>query len=579
MRHLDTLSQKIFSLSMRVAPYFFAFLVLISIYHVIFAKRIIPGVRIARVNIGGLTYRQAVDKLKNKEGLTQKTLTLKSGESSYELRSEDIDLAYNWDAAITRAFEVGRTGNVYVDTKDKLAGFVKPLHIGGFYDYDEQKLSTFFATLVGDINSPAKSAHFELSGTELKVTAEQPGKKVDDKAIYAMIVDSFENMEFGERAITIEDDSPKILATELEPYLPTAKKIVFNPISVKYEKNVWKLSNEQKLEFLQYNKADEKLDLNKAAFKSFLESISPIVNELPRGVVSQAVDNKVISVELLKDGVQLDVDKSLEDFKVSFFDLKPDSQIAINKISGPIDPKSYGILGLLGEGVSKFTGSAPGRIKNLTLAAERANGVLVPPGATFSMNDSIGEISAATGYDAAWIIMGNRTVLGHGGGVCQSSTTLFRAVLNSGLPVVERNPHAYRVSYYEIENPIGQDASIFQPTLDLKFKNDTPNYVLVQSQIFPDEKKLIFRLYGTPDGRSVQISEPVISSSSPAPAPLYQEDASLPKGTTKQIDFAASGATVSFTRKVTKGEDVIYDDIFRTNYQPWRAVFLVGTKE
>ena len=240
-------------------------------------------------------------------------------------------------------------------------------------------------------------------------------------------------------------------------------------------------------------------------------------------------------------------------------------------------PEGYGIFALLGEGKSKFTGSIPGRINNLTLAAQRTSGVLVPPGDIYSFNASIGEISAATGYDTAYIISNGRTVLGEGGGVCQTSTTLFRAILNAGLPIVERHPHAYRVGYYEIDSPVGIDASVYQPSLDLRFKNDTPNYVLIEAVWDLQEQSLTFRIYGTPDGRKVEMTEPVVIGQSAPPTPLYENDASLPKGTTWQVDFAAWGAQVSFKRTVTKGGKILYEDIFTSSYQPWRAIYKVGT--
>jgi vancomycin resistance protein YoaR len=295
--------------------------------------------------------------------------------------------------------------------------------------------------------------------------------------------------------------------------------------------------------------------------------------------VTKEEDGRVLEFELVEEGIELDIDKTTDSFKDAYFGLKAEAPVRVNAISGPIDPQEYGIFALLGEGNSKFTGSAQGRINNLTLAAKRTSGVLVPPGALYSFNESVGEISAATGYDSAWIILGNRTVLGHGGGVCQTSTTLFRAILDAGLPVVTRHPHAYRVYYYEIDSPIGIDASVYQPSLDLQFRNDTPNYVLVQSSWNLEEDSLTFRIYGTPDGRKVEISEPVVTNVTGPPAPEYKEDPTLPKGVVKQVDFAAGGASVSFTRKVTRDGEILYDDTFKTNYQPWKAIYLVGTKE
>ncbi|MBI2033412.1 MAG: VanW family protein, partial [Candidatus Levybacteria bacterium] len=205
-----------------------------------------------------------------------------------------------------------------------------------------------------------------------------------------------------------------------------------------------------------------------------------------------------------------------------------------------------GIRELLASGTSLFQGSIESRIFNVTLASSRLNGVLIAPNEVFSFNKTIGDVSAFTGYKQAYVIQNGRTVLGDGGGVCQVSTTLFRAVLNAGLPIVERHAHAYRVHYYEEDSPPGIDATVYIPTVDFKFKNDTGHYILIQNVVDPISLRLTFFLYGTKDNRQVTLSEPVITSQTPAPEPLYQDDPTLPKGTVKQVDFAASGASVFF---------------------------------
>ena len=130
-----------------------------------------------------------------------------------------------------------------------------------------------------------------------------------------------------------------------------------------------------------------------------------------------------------------------------------------------------------------------------------------------------------------------------------------------------------------MESLRGIDATIFQPSVDFQFKNDTPNYILVQSQTNVEDNSLTFKIYGTPDGRKVEISKPVVSNVTPPPEALYQDDPNLPKGTTKQVDFAAWGANVYFTREVKRDGEILYKDTFSSRFQPWRAVYLRGTKE
>jgi vancomycin resistance protein YoaR len=238
----------------------------------------------------------------------------------------------------------------------------------------------------------------------------------------------------------------------------------------------------------------------------------------------------------------------------------------------------FGIKELIGVGTSLYQGSIPGRIHNVALAASRVHGALIAPGEEFSFDKTIGDVSAFTGYKQAYVIQNGHTVLGDGGGVCQVSTTLFRAALNAGLPITERHAHAYRVHYYEEDSGPGIDATIYTPSGDLKFKNDTGNYILIQSVIDPDQLRLTFYLYGTKDNREVTISDPVITSESPAPEALYQDDPTLPSGTIKQVDFAAPGTNVYFTRQVKKDGKIIIDEKYTSNFKPWQAVYLRGTK-
>lgn len=240
---------------------------------------------------------------------------------------------------------------------------------------------------------------------------------------------------------------------------------------------------------------------------------------------------------------------------------------------------NMGIKELIATGTSLFVHSIENRIYNLTLAANKFNGVLIPPGEEFSFVKVVGDISSLSGYKQAYVIQNGKTVLGDGGGVCQVSTTMFRAALEAGLPITERNAHAYRVGYYEADSPPGIDAAIYTPSVDLKFRNDTGKYILIQTKLNPDEMRLTFEFYGTKDGRTVTIEKPVITSQSPAPEALYQDDPTLAKGVVKQVDFAAAGARVFFKRTVQKDGKVVLSDTFNSNYRPWQAIFLRGTKE
>jgi len=243
------------------------------------------------------------------------------------------------------------------------------------------------------------------------------------------------------------------------------------------------------------------------------------------------------------------------------------------------EANQFGIEELIGEGVSNYSHSIPERIHNVILGASKFNGIFIPKNKVFSFNEALGDVSSLTGYKQAYIIKDGKTVLGDGGGICQVSTTFFRAALNTGLPFVERHAHAYRVGYYETDSKPGLDATVFGPTVDLRVKNDTPTDILIETEVDQNNSLLYFRFYGKKDGRKAEISTPVLYDVQPPPPDVYQDDPTLKKGVVRQIDFAAWGGKASFNYKVTRGTQTLIDGNFLSVYRPWQAVYLRGTAD
>ncbi|MFA6982255.1 MAG: VanW family protein [Patescibacteria group bacterium] len=575
---------------MKSKPVLYALVVLFvglmsfSAYHLVYAKRIIPGIYVGNLRIGGMDFDTALSLVEKTFPEGGDKITLKADGYTTEIDPAELGLKYDWYLTIRRAFEIGRTGNFVTDSRDKLKGLLSPVVINAFYTFDDNLLSQKVSQIKAEVATPAKNAGFGIENGKLVITPSMSGMDLSTSDIYKLIIISMDTLSFGEKRLSLEEDLPEVVEDDLKEALQNAQNLVSTDFYVKNGDQEIALDTETQLSLITVAEEKRKmvLSLDKAAFEAFLAELRLKVDEPPRGRVNEMRNERVLDFEIVELGKSLDSKKFTEDFKTAFFERKEKDnfvEVVFAETESPRDANEYGIFALLGEGNSKFVGSASGRIHNLTLAAERASGSLVPPGQVFSLNEAVGEISGATGYDSAYIITNGRTVLGEGGGVCQTSTTLFRAILNSGLPVVMRYAHAYRVGYYEQDMKPGFDATIFQPSIDLKFRNDTPNYVLIQAAWDTDAKTLQFKIYGTPDGRSVEISEPVVTNVSRPPEPSYQDDPTLPKGTVKQVDFAAWGASVTFTRKVMKDGEVLYEDTFKSNYRPWQAVYLRGTKE
>ena len=201
---------------------------------------------------------------------------------------------------------------------------------------------------------------------------------------------------------------------------------------------------------------------------------------------------------------------------------------------------NFGIKEFLAGGVSDFSGSSRNRLANVDAGTKQIKGVLIKPGDTFSFGEYLGDVTAEKGFKPEIVIKADGLKPELGGGICQVSSTLFRAVMQSGMPITQRKNHAFSISHY---SPAGTDATIYTPVTDLKFVNDTPAYVLVWPY-YSSKNHLSFDLYGTKDSRIVQVDEPI------------------------QWDRKPDGSLkASWTRHVTDNGQT-RDDIIKSNYLP-----------
>jgi vancomycin resistance protein YoaR len=237
--------------------------------------------------------------------------------------------------------------------------------------------------------------------------------------------------------------------------------------------------------------------------------------------------------------------------------------------------KKLGIKKLIGKGESAFYGSSDKRVHNIRTGAQKISGSLVAPGEIFSTADALGPVNRSTGYLQELVIKGDETVPEYGGGLCQIATTMFRAALQSGMEIVERHNHAYRVGYYE--PPIGMDATIYIPSPDFKFKNNTSNWILIQYTL--SGYQLSFDFYGTDDNREIYISQPQIRNIKPPPPAQEIKDPSLQPGQRIKEESAHPGADASFVYRVTRNGETLINQRIASHYQAWPAKYRVGPKK
>ncbi len=286
---------------------------------------------------------------------------------------------------------------------------------------------------------------------------------------------------------------------------------------------------------------NEDLRVSQEKLYDYLKDLAVATNMEPVNANIQFEGSKATTFRAAVEGSRLDIEKSATAILRSLKNNEGQAELPVLKVPPTITLEKINDLGistLLAKGESNFAGSSVARVHNIRVGSAKYNGAIVKPGEEFSFNDILGKVDETGGYQSELVIKNGLLIPEYGGGICQVSTTLFRAAINAGLPITERKPHSFPVKYY---NPQGFDATIYPGVVDLKFKNDTPAHLLIQSKI--TGTKLIFEIYGSDDGRIVALDGP------------YQYD-QKPNGSMKAY----------FTRKITPAEGTETEERFDSKY-------------
>ena len=546
----------------------------------LYKNKISPNVYLYRQDISGLSKKDFISFINSRKSIVD-VITVYIGNDTYKIDADTIDFHIDpeeyWNFA-------------YAINKDY---FKKPLSLSmlslnkktdllPIIDIDADALNSEIEKISIVFTTPPLFERVALVDGQIKIVSGKNGSGLDAERLRQDIVASLysQKPEVRVKVFPIETGLPE---DEKASLIQGAEKLVGKNIVITLEKDEYIVPDTELVGLL-----NNGVVKNDTSFDLLTKQVSGVFEKDPKDSVFIFEGGRVSEFVPSEEGVQVDMNdfnKALITSLEELIDGEASSKtIGLNYTTMPPkistgDINNLGINERVGSGYSTFKGSIPSRIHNIRLAASKFNGVLISPGETLSFNKTLGDVSKVTGYQPAYIIKDGQTILGDGGGVCQVSTTLFRAALDAGLPITERRSHSYRVGYYEQGFPPGLDATVFDPSTDLKIKNDTEHYLLIQTMFNEKENKLTFDLYGSGDGRIVTLSDPVITSSSPPPEDLYIDDPTLKAGVVKQIDYKAWGAKAHFNYKVEKNEGVLFEKIFYSNYQPWQAKFLRGTGE
>ncbi len=236
------------------------------------------------------------------------------------------------------------------------------------------------------------------------------------------------------------------------------------------------------------------------------------------------------------------------------------------------EARAMGITSVVGSYETIYGGIA-NRIHNVQLVARLIDGKLIAPGATFSFNNATGERTADKGFLEAPVIINGELENGLGGGVCQVSTTVFNAAYEAGLPITSRTNHALYISHY----PLGRDATVDYPNVDLKFVNDTDKWLLLRT--FVGSSSLVVNLYGTPQNRRVETETAPLRVVSPAPIEKIDDD-SVPAGETVIESYGVPAQATSVHRLVySPSGELLSDATWYSSYRSEPRIVLIGPKK
>jgi vancomycin resistance protein YoaR len=570
-------------------------------FQVWYLGRIYPGVTIAGIPVGGKTPDDAAKLLTAQVTYPQTgKLLFTEGQFSRLASPSELGLVLDPFASATTAFNIGRSGSLLSRPGAQFDAWYYGVDLPPLMILDQRVSAQYMDSLSAQINRAVIEPTISIQGTDIQVTAGQSGRQMDVAITLLQISTQVQTLQDGIIPLRVHESQP--LIKDVSAQAEQARAILSQPLTLTMPdpdqdvKGPWTFSQNELSTMLVFERnmvneytAEYRLTVRTETLQTFLLDLEPSFIRV--SVNARFTFNDDTSQLDLIDhaitGRALDVDGSIQTIQAGLVEGKHAIPLVIHLSQPPVSDnataESLGITELVIAESSYFFGSSTARIQNIQAAASKFHGVLVAPGETFSMARTLGDITLDNGFTEALIILGDRTIKGVGGGVCQVSTTLFRAAFFAGFPIVERYAHAYRVSYYEKTasgrvdpNLAGLDATVFVPLVDMKFTNDTPYWLLMETYVNPSAGRITWKFYSTKDGRSVDWTTSGPVNTIDPPKPLYKENPDLQKGEIKQVDWEAQGADISITRTVQKDGAVYFSDSFFTQYQPWQAIYEYG---
>lgn len=516
-----------------------------------YKNKIFPGAYGAEIYLGGLTRAQALDLVNNRSAsFASQPLVIQSGQESWKTNSAALGAAYDNAGLVDELYQNGRRGSPpgqVVEQIKLLIGVVTNKTKADKTTYrlslNQDKLDQFLLSINEGVVSPVQNSTITATGNQLSIgTDSQAGIRLDMFELINQIRDHFGLFDAAPVTAPTFAIAPELQHDSLVTIEPALKTYLSSDLTLNYKDRSWLVPTSQIVNWLQINNSQAvgaplldpltsfytkpnqlNADFSETAVDNYVQQLATSIDAPPQNAQLSFSASSLIILKPSQLGVSVDVAKSrvavIEALKVAGGQRSVPLVVSSTQADVREDNlASLGIKELISEGVTYFPGSPSTRIINIRAGATKFNGVLVKPGDVFSFGAILGDVGPATGYVPELVILGDHEEKQYGGGLCQVSSTTYRAALLAGLPILERTNHAFAVSYYTAPFGIpGVDATIYYPAVDLKFRNDTGSYILIQTVL--EGTTLKFDFYGTKTKSGVIRGPSFISGSSDATQP------------------------------------------------------------
>lgn len=560
-------------------------------------RTIVRSVTIGAQDVGSLTTLEALSESEQvwnqfagtglQFTLAGKTYAVPLSDVSASEEEVVLEIAnFDAEASVNAAFDYGHRGPWWQQARERLSGYLGRRHEFGRFAFAQKSVEEVLKKKLAGFSKAPQDAGLKVEGKTWTVTPSTPGQSVDVASGLRSTRRQVMTFDSTPIALTIVTIPPEIVSADGLPALADAEVpavVQRAPITLTLEDKSWTINAEKLrtlLGFVQRGGATH-VGFDRAKTLAYLETLRPNIDIAPRDAKFSITDGRVEEFQTSVVGRGIDAGETLQRLQASLADsADPAGQVSIavietKPLTDTVPTNNLGITELVSEARTNFRGSPPNRIYNLSFGAKKLHGLLIQPGETFSLVHALGPIDAKNGWKPELVIKGVKITPEFGGGLCQVATTMFRTVLNAGLPILERQNHSLRISYYE--PPIGLDATIYEPKPDLKFKNDYQQPLLLQTRV--EGTQLIFSFYGTKDARVVEIPEPKVFNKTGVPATKNIEVDDLKPGEKVCQAPGHPGADAIATYIVTKADGTKVTQEFKSHYRPLPVICRVGKKK